>query len=69
MDRQNREALAAVIAAVCLLAAAAFEPAGARSAWWCTSFSVVCSEAMEQQNAPQVEFRCRLAGLWRALRG
>ncbi len=69
MEKENRTALAAVIAAVCLLAAAAFEPVGTRSAWWCTSFSMVCSETIEQQSAPQVEFRCRLAELWRALRG
>lgn len=74
MKKWDRFSLAAVIAAACLLATAAFYPPAPRGAWWCTAFSVVCSEAAEQQDTPDaagqtVAYRWKIAEWWQSFAG
>ncbi|MDO4269870.1 MAG: hypothetical protein Q4C72_03000 [Eubacteriales bacterium] len=75
MKRQKRESAAAVIAAACLLLSGAFWPQAPRGAWWCTAFSITCSEAAEQNErdgeteTDAVVFRWKLAEWWNALIG
>lgn len=68
-NNQNRITLAAVLTAVCLLLAGILSPAQPRGAWWCTAFSIVCGEAVnetdtEPATAETVTFRWRLADWW-----
>lgn len=71
MRKIDREMVVALITAGCVLFAGAFMPYTSRSAWWCTTFSISCSEAIGQQtpekNAGQVEFRWRIADWLRSL--
>ena len=58
--------VAAVLAALYLLTWASFAPDALRGAWWCTAFSITCSEAVREQpgNNGQIVFRSRLAEWW-----
>lgn len=71
MKKTDRELVAALLAAGCVLVAGAFSPSAPRGAWWCTTFSISCSEAIGQPrtegNASQVEFRWRIADWLRSI--
>ncbi len=62
MDRQDRNALAAALAACLMLFGVAFAPQSARAAWWCTAFSITCEEGTEECGTG-TEFRSLLAEL------
>ena len=65
MQKQKKQALAAVIAAVFVLLWSAFAPQSPRAAWWCTAFSVTCEEtaAGNMQPGEKPVFRSLLADL------
>lgn len=65
MQKQKRQALAAVLTAVSVLFWAAFAPQSPRAAWWCTAFSITCEEtaAGKPQTGEKPVFRSLLADL------
>ncbi|MDO5141806.1 MAG: hypothetical protein Q4D31_02165 [Eubacteriales bacterium] len=70
MDRQDRRALAAALTACAVLIAGATMPPP-RAGWWCTAFSVVCSEAGQTGQSAQAApaMRWLLADWLRGLAG
>ncbi len=56
-------AVTAVLTGVFLLSSGILWKEQPRGAWWCTAFSIVCGEAVDEeaQSSQKVEYRCRLA--------
>lgn len=65
MQKQKKQALAVVFAALFVLIWSAFAPQSPRAAWWCTAFSVTCEEtaAGTMQPGEKPVFRSLLADL------
>ncbi len=56
-------AVTAVLTGVFLLSSGILWKEQPKGAWWCTMFSIVCEEAVDEksQSGQKVEFRCWLA--------
>ncbi len=60
------KALVSLLTGICVLFYGAFSPAEPSGAWWCTAFSIMCREAVDEpqgENAETqtLEYRCRFA--------
>lgn len=76
MKKWNRVGMMSMITAVCLLVTGAFYSPAPQSAWWCSTFSLICTEAsttnasmQESAEKNEIQFKWKIGELWRELFG